>query len=770
MIERCPALGWTVLHQEERPAVQLFDPDVHEAHRALSHGRSVRIVGARGSGRSTVLRGTIRLLERSRHPVVSVFDDGLGLAHPGYLAAQLLRSLGAAPVKEPSAIADALAQAVSADTIIAIDGLERVDAFSLRVLETVRLRRGARVLVTELPGFGQHDPDRTLSPSWPERVVRLSGLGLGDVHELASDVLDGEVDPAFAALLTAQTAGRPLLVQLLAATARDRGRLVRGDGVWRRAATTLWNEDLHHQIDGLLGSYSAPVRRLVGALGERGPLPLREAVALGGGDVLRTSEDYGLVVRSGSTGNDAVQVWPPLVADRFRHREAASAGPGAARAGLSAALLAGGLRRQRESLHQVTASIAARSPESSGRRILATLSLQDGTRPDEREWQDRLVTAAARGDAPSLRRLAQGAGEGGPDRLGPAAVAADALADLLDGDAASAAAKTDVLRDAGGSPAPLDDVVAAAYVATLAAHQLGDVHLVDRALESALLAGEPPAAYTQPYAALLQLHSLHRSDTGRSALRSALRRESHRLAPAPGPFFGTGTDVARTLLSDPDRDPGVFDAELARAGRARRERGFPLAAAQTLAAGLEVGFGPLAASEFERAVAELTAPGFDRLARLIELLVAGSVAAVRASALDGGHRPALPMADLVLAAARRGEDADRRAALLALADALGGPRMPGVWPPSAVGAAQDTVAANALTGREQEIAMLAGRFTNAQIGELLSISGRTVENHLARAMRKSGVRSRTDLYDVVSAPRGPHPRQTAPGGASPARG
>ncbi|WP_426623067.1 hypothetical protein ACPPVW_10460 [Leifsonia sp. McL0607] len=56
------------------------------------------------------------------------------------------------------------------------------------------------------------------------------------------------------------------------------------------------------------------MRLLVGALGERGPLPLREAEAIGGCDLLRTAEDYGLVAWSGSTVNDTVQAWPPLVA------------------------------------------------------------------------------------------------------------------------------------------------------------------------------------------------------------------------------------------------------------------------------------------------------------------------------------------------------------------------------------------------------------------------------------------------------------------------
>ncbi|MCI0157428.1 helix-turn-helix transcriptional regulator [Leifsonia shinshuensis] len=748
--------------------MQLFDPDVQDAHRALSRGRSVRIVGARGSGRSTVLGRTVQLLERSRHPVVSVVDDGLGVALPGYLAAQLLRTLGAAPAKEPSAIADALAQAVSAGTIIAIDGLERVDAFSLRVLETVRLRTDVRFLVTELPGFGRHDPDRTLSPSWPERVVRLSGLGLAEAHALAADVLDGEVDPALAAVLTAQTAGRPLLVRLLASTARDRDRLVRSDGVWRRAARSLWNDDLLHQIDGLLGSYAAPVRRLVAALAESGPLRLGDAEAIGGADVLRTAEDYGLVAWSGDRGDDRVQAWPPLVAERFRDRESAAAGYGAGRSRVSAALLADRLRRQRETGHRVMASAASGWPESPDRPLLATLDLQVEPSNGDAEGRQHLLRAAARGDTATLRRLALGARASAGS--GPAVPVADAFADLLEGDAASAAAKADVLRQAGVRLLAPDDIVASAYVATLAAHRLGDPHLVERSLEAALLAGRPSAAFTPLYAALLQLNALHRSDGATAKLHSALASESHRLAPTPGAFFGTGADLVHTVLSDPDRDPAAFDSALARAGAVRRESGFPLAAAQTVAAGLEVGFGPLAAAEFGRAVSELIAPAFHRIARLVELLDTGTTAAVRARAGACVDGPTFPMGDLVLAAARRETDADRRDALLGLAEALGGQRMPGVWPPRVAAAARDGSDAATLTGRELEIAMLAGRFTNAQIGELLSISGRTVENHLARAMRKSGVRSRADLYDVVSAPRGWHPRRGGPGGPSPTRG
>lgn len=54
-----------------------------------------------------------------------------------------------------------------------------------------------------------------------------------------------------------------------------------------------------------------------------------------------------------------------------------------------------------------------------------------------------------------------------------------------------------------------------------------------------------------------------------------------------------------------------------------------------------------------------------------------------------------------------------------------------------------------LTRREREVAMLAVTLQNREIAERLSISVRTVENHLARAMKKLGVTARADLAHAV---------------------
>ncbi|YAK89815.1 LuxR C-terminal-related transcriptional regulator [Paenarthrobacter nitroguajacolicus] len=54
-----------------------------------------------------------------------------------------------------------------------------------------------------------------------------------------------------------------------------------------------------------------------------------------------------------------------------------------------------------------------------------------------------------------------------------------------------------------------------------------------------------------------------------------------------------------------------------------------------------------------------------------------------------------------------------------------------------------------LTEREIEIAVMAGHRTNAEIGEHLGISARTVENHISNALRKTGATSRISLFMLV---------------------
>lgn len=55
-----------------------------------------------------------------------------------------------------------------------------------------------------------------------------------------------------------------------------------------------------------------------------------------------------------------------------------------------------------------------------------------------------------------------------------------------------------------------------------------------------------------------------------------------------------------------------------------------------------------------------------------------------------------------------------------------------------------------LSTREIQVALLAGNNSNAAIASRLTLSVRTIENHIHNALRKTGARSRQELFEVVS--------------------
>lgn len=58
-----------------------------------------------------------------------------------------------------------------------------------------------------------------------------------------------------------------------------------------------------------------------------------------------------------------------------------------------------------------------------------------------------------------------------------------------------------------------------------------------------------------------------------------------------------------------------------------------------------------------------------------------------------------------------------------------------------------------LTLREIEVAVFAGACSNADIGETLKISRRTVENHISNGLRKTKTSTRPELFELVTTAR-----------------
>lgn len=148
---------------------------------------------------------------------------------------------------------------------------------------------------------------------------------------------------------------------------------------------------------------------------------------------------------------------------------------------------------------------------------------------------------------------------------------------------------------------------------------------------------------------------------------------------------------------------------------------------------------------------KLKTPGFDHASTLIELLQTDTVDGLTRWA-DGVRKAAYNASTvrLVLSAARSETDERRREVLERIGSSLGGDRVVAEWPTHTGLDGEDEARGPLLTNREQEVALLAGRLSNADIAERLSLSPRTVENHLARAMRKAGVTNRHELFEVTA--------------------
>ena len=196
---------------------------------------------------------------------------------------------------------------------------------------------------------------------------------------------------------------------------------------------------------------------------------------------------------------------------------------------------------------------------------------------------------------------------------------------------------------------------------------------------------------------------------------------------------------------DPSAVPLAFEAY-----RVAREAGSPISAIAYLDAASQYGATRQAAAELEAWGRALEAPLSVVRAMAIRARASGDggalLAAAEREAALGVVGGALGLADLAVAALGRDRGADAgagaRAERLAadLRRRLGGPPTATPRP------------ASVLTRRELEVATLAARgLGDREIADVLVVSVRTVESHLASAYRKLGITTRRDLAGALGA-------------------
>ncbi|GAA2089648.1 AAA family ATPase [Brevibacterium salitolerans] len=289
--------------------------------------------------------------------------------------------------------------------------------------------------------------------------------------------------------------------------------------------------------------------------------------------------------------------------------------------------------------------------------------------------------------------------------------------------------------------------VSAGYTAVLAHHSLGRYRAVQECVDAMVMVGRPQVDYTSMYAAALNVQGLIAVFGGQPEARDSFLSEAAVLMPQPGPFLGMGTDSFQPLL-DLRSPAAVSDGAAAETVRRRRRLGYLAGAAQTGAALLTLAYGRETTEELRTVLREADLPAYRTAGELTALIDAGAGVSRLAELLGtgAGRQDGALLRSLLRSAARRiradGEPhrADELESVARTAfDSAAGPDLD---PLELDLPARGT---QVLTAREREIALLAGSLGNREIAERLSLSVRTVENHLARAGRKLGSPGRGEL-------------------------
>ena len=283
------------------------------------------------------------------------------------------------------------------------------------------------------------------------------------------------------------------------------------------------------------------------------------------------------------------------------------------------------------------------------------------------------------------------------------------------------------------------------YISAVIHFYLGDTDAANDAIEEGLVIGRPRLTMTPIYAAMLNLQAMSAHFRGQAALRDDLVRTAAQLSSAPGPFLGIGLDIIEIMMS---AEPGMQkitperDIAVAAAIKIRTDRGYNVGAIQMSFAVLSFEFSAPVVAALTEAEAFADETVYRRPIKLANALVANDLELATAVLAEApNHHDHALLSRLVASAARRAERENNNelsAALFSLVQEE-------VPQPEFVIEKQRAL----LSKRELEVARLASSMSNPEIAERLSLSRRTVENHISNALKKLGAKNRAELVHLI---------------------
>lgn len=287
------------------------------AARWLAVGRDVLVTGDVGAGKTWTVHAVADAALREGQSVLR-----LDCRDPDRPYGPLLAHAGA-PRSEPTErgwVTWAAGELAGRRALVAVDGLERVDASTVAVLREALDRPGARLVATVGPDLTQtyDSPAAVLVSERAPAQVRIEGMGLSETARLLRDALGSPASIGVVSAVTTRSAGNPRVALALVDAARVAGAVALEDGVWvkTRPLTSASAESVAH---ALLPALPQGEREALAALAEHGVLDLPTATALVGVPTLSTLVRRGRVmVHTADAGESLVVVSPPALGHALR--------------------------------------------------------------------------------------------------------------------------------------------------------------------------------------------------------------------------------------------------------------------------------------------------------------------------------------------------------------------------------------------------------------------------------------------------------------------
>lgn len=303
--------------------------DLALANEIVLSGRSIAIVGGRGSGRTAFLGALRTQLEEAAWTVINIRGIASLRAHP--FGALYLAGVGS---PSPQGIGTSLIESTSmlreasrnARSVLFIDDWDDLDESSWGVIESVRRSTGLPAVVSRLRGLrARHTPSgldtSTLELSY---VIELGPLGFDEMERVTSEYLDAPIESSTMSRIFARSGGNIGLALALIDACRREDRLVqRPEGDWV-ATGILWSTGLRSLIETHLEALSEEARDALEIIALLGLVDVETVRKLMSWETLELLEERALITLVVSGEQQIVAVVPPLLAEFFRHEPIAS--------------------------------------------------------------------------------------------------------------------------------------------------------------------------------------------------------------------------------------------------------------------------------------------------------------------------------------------------------------------------------------------------------------------------------------------------------------